>query len=436
MKTADALDTVAVGRVGTPSRVVAGGGVPAAAGAVGTARLAFLDNLRYLMVLLVLVYHSVAAYATVAPHWVYHDTTTIAADMVRELFDVFMMPVLFFVAGYFGLVSLEKKGVWAFLVDKVRRLLVPWALAVLVILPLLLYSKADRLARPFWSYWLTYLSSFETRLRFSQAPLGLTTQAVYWFISLLFAFFIVLAFAYALTRRWRTRPSAARPSAPSTGSVLQALLLFGLLSSIAYAIVLLLVPDSSWFTLGMALEFQVTRLVPYAGCFAVGVYARSQGWFADGKPIGSLVVWAPVSLALAATYLLIGQPVFADTAGNAGLARDLLVSYAFVRSFLLLALLVLFLSLAARFWNRSSVIDRQLAASSYNIYLVHYFFVIVMQETLVEWTGSPVLAKIAVVFLVALATSYAVSRWVLARHARAFALVVMALFAFCLAFRP
>jgi hypothetical protein len=55
---------------------------------IAAARVAFLDNIRYLMVLLVLVYHSVAAYAIVAPHWVVHDTTSVAADIIRELFDV------------------------------------------------------------------------------------------------------------------------------------------------------------------------------------------------------------------------------------------------------------------------------------------------------------------------------------------------------------
>jgi hypothetical protein len=60
-------------------------------------RIAFLDHLRYLMVLLVVVYHSVAAYATVAPHWTVHDVRFFAADIIRELLDMFMMPVLSFV---------------------------------------------------------------------------------------------------------------------------------------------------------------------------------------------------------------------------------------------------------------------------------------------------------------------------------------------------
>ena len=164
------------------------------------------------------VYHSVAAYASVAPHWIVHDTNSFAADIIRELFDVFMMPVLFFVAGYFAPASLEKKGAWGFLKDKVKRLLIPWALAVLIFLPLAIYDQPIKPVRPFWKYWLWYLSSFEVRLRFTQAPEGPTTQAIYWFISLLFTFFLLFALVFVLTRRWRRR---RKPSRRAQGDIRQ-----------------------------------------------------------------------------------------------------------------------------------------------------------------------------------------------------------------------
>ena len=397
----------------------------------------FLDNIRYLMIVLVVVYHSVAAYAIVAPHWIVHDTNTFAADIIRELFDVFMMPVLFFAAGYFALPSLEKKGVWEFLKDKVKRLLVPWALAVLIILPLALYDQPVNPIRPFWSYWLSYVSSFEVQLRFTQAPMGPTTQAIYWFLSLLFALFVVFALVYALSRRWRSGAilPAARP-ATSGNSVLVALVVFGLVTSAGYFILLLLFPDSSWFTLHMFLEFQVTRLVPYAGCFTFGVYAQSKGWFAEGKPLGSLALWGAISAALAVAYLLVGQPVFADTAGTANLPVGLLLLFAFIRSFLLLSLLIVFVSFGVRYWNHAGGLGRQLAAASYNIYLVHFFIVVTLQIALLKWIGGPVPAKIAIVSLATLALSLAISRWILARHSRAFAVAILALFVFCLAARP
>jgi len=409
----------------------------AASTPIVSARVAFMDNVRYLMVVLVVVYHSVAAYAIVAPHWMVHDTNTFAADIIRELLDVFMMPLLFFAAGYFALPSLEKKGLWEFFKDKVNRLLVPWAVAVLIILPLALYDQPVKPVRPFWKYWLSYLSSFEARLRFTQTPVGPTTQAIYWFISLLFAFFLLFALIYALARRWRGGSifPAARKST-SGHSVLVALGMFGLLTSAAYFILLFFIPDSSWFTLYMFLEFQVTRLVPFAGYFAFGVYAQSRGWFADGRPLGSLTLWGALSAVLAVVYLVFGQPMFVNTAGTANLTVGYLLVFAFLRSFLLLSLLVISVSFGVRYWNYASGLNRQLAAASYNIYLVHFFIVVALQAALLRWIGGPVPVKIAIVFLAALTVSFAFSRWVLARHSRAFVIVIMALFVFCLVARP
>ncbi len=118
-------------------------------------------------------------------------------------------------------------------------------------------------------------------------------------------------------------------------SVTVALVLFGLLTSVAYFVVLLLVPDSSWFMLHILLEFQVTRLVPYAGYFAFGVYAYSRGWFIEGKPIEHWEWWGALSVVLASVYLAIGQPMFADTGGTADFSAGYLMLFAFLRSFLI-----------------------------------------------------------------------------------------------------
>ncbi len=399
-------------------------------------RVAFLDNLRYLMILFVLFYHALGAYASVAPHWVVHDTVSLAADVMRELFDVFMMPVLFFVAGFFAPVSLEKKGPWEFFKDKVKRLLIPWALAVLIVLPLALYDQPIKHLRPFWRYWLWYLGSFEVRLRSTQVPAGPTTQAVYWFISLLFAFFLLFVVVHKLTHgKQGGLIPPAKGQSRSGKLVVTQLVIFGLLISAGYFSLLLYFPDSSWFTLHAFLEFQVTRLVPFAGSFAFGVYAQSRGWFTDGKPLGSVALWGLISCLLAVTYLLVGRPIFTDLGGTANLPAAFLLVFAFLRSFLFLSVLVALVSFGARHWNHSSGLDRQLSATSYDIYLTHFWFVVAIQTALLEWAGGPVPGKVAIVFMAGLGLSYAISRWFLARHSRALAMILLGLFIFCLAVR-
>jgi glucan biosynthesis protein C len=414
-----------------------GAALPARSETAVSTRLAFMDNLRYLMIVLVLVYHSVAAYAVVAPHWAVHDTSSLAADIIRELFDVFMMPVLFFISGYFALASLEKKGAWAFIKDKFNRLLVPWALAVLIVAPLVLYDQPVKPVTPYWRYWLWYLGQFETRLRYTQTPVGVTTQMIYWFLSLLFAFSLLLALGYQISRRWPIKWSLPFVRRYTSGNeTLIALLMFGGLTSILYFILLLFIPDSSWFTLQMFLEFQVTRLVPYVGCFAFGVYAYCKKWFTDGKLLGSLPLWGLISLFLAVVYIGMYQPMFADVAGTASFSTGYLLAYAVLRSFLLLALLVVFSSFGVYYWNVSSRLDQQLSATSYNIYLVHIFIVVAIQDTLLRWAGGLVPIKILIAFLVTLGLSFAISKWILARHARAFTVFILLLFAFCLVARP
>jgi glucans biosynthesis protein C len=422
------MRTTGGGDATSPSRLAASS---------ASARLVFIDNVRYLMVVLVVVFHSVAAYAIVAPHWPVHDITTPAAAIIREFLDVFLMPALFFAAGYFARPSLVKHGQREFLKDKVVRLLVPWALAVLVVLPLALYDQPIKPVRPFWRYWLTYITSFEVRLRFAEAPLGITTQAVYWFISLLFTFFVVFVLIEAVSRRIRGGATlSADHTVASENSVLAALIVFGLATSAGHFALLLLVPDSSWFTLNMFLEFQVTRLVPFAGCFALGVYAESCGWFTVGRPLGSLTLWGALSVVLSAAYLWYGQPMFIDTSRTASLSVGYLLVFALLRSFLLLSLLVFLVSFGVTYWNRANGLDRQLASSSYDIYLVHFLIVVALQAALLKWIGGPVAAKIAIVFFAALGLSFAFSRWVLARHSRAFVIAILVLFGFCLIARP
>ena len=396
-------------------------------------RIAFLDNLRYLMILLVLVYHSVAAYASVVPWWAVHDTSFFAADITRELLDVFMMPVLFFVAGYFTLPSLRKRSLSKFLEDKSRRLLIPWILAVLVIFPLLLYDTPNQTIKPFRDYWISYLNSFPTKLEFLPQTLS---QGPYWFISLLFAFFLLFATLYTVTPRWASGMLLQESRKKSSGnSVLMPLVLFGMLTSVGYLVSLLICPDTSWLTLSIFLQFQPTRLLLLVGYFGLGIYSQQRGWFESEKPLGRLAVWGAISAALAVAYLLVGQPLFTTLAGAPSLPIGLLLPYAFIRSFLVLSLVIVLILVGARYWNHSSLVDRQLSETSYNIYLSHVWFIIILQEILLGWSGSS-LAKSVIVFSAVFLVSLAISKWVIGRYPRALAAVLIGLLVFCLAIRP
>ena len=93
---------------------------------VTTERIVFFDNIRYLIVLLVVIFHAGCAYSHFSTWWTVNDANSLFFDYLLGVLDVFMMPILFFIAGYFALPSLTQTGTWLFIKRKLRRLGIPW----------------------------------------------------------------------------------------------------------------------------------------------------------------------------------------------------------------------------------------------------------------------------------------------------------------------
>jgi len=400
---------------------------------VNTNRSQFFDMVRNLAMLSVVLFHAVAAYSTVTPHWSVHNGSSIIADIIREVFDVFMMPIFFFVAGYFALPSLLRKGAWQFLTGKFNRLGIPWLFAIFAIIPIFQYlgqmkSAGGQSRQPFLEYWITYLRGFGT---FRIGPL--TPESVnqwhYWFISLLLVFFIAFALLCSAKKRWGVSNASSSDSGPvRMGSILRALFITGVLTSLAYFMVSFFIADMSWVRIDLLLQFQPTHLVFYIAYFALGIFAYSRRWFAGDEFPRRLSIWVPVSLLFTLGFLVIGQSIFSNPETSHRLSAALLVPFSLLRSFLCLAFLVAIIAIALRFRNGLSAFNRDLAANSYNIYLVHLVLVIMFQHTLMVWPGGPPMVKAGFVFLLALLISYGISR-LINRFPRGFAVFLLGLFA-------
>ncbi|MGD0918555.1 MAG: acyltransferase family protein [Thermodesulfobacteriota bacterium] len=375
----------------------------------------FFDMVRNLAMLSVVLFHAAGAYSTVTPYWPVHDGSSVIADGIRELFEVFMMPIFFFLAGYFALPSLYKQGTRRFLIGKFRRLGVPWLLALFVIIPMTLYftrvkANPNLVHQSFWQYWMTYLSDFGT-FRIGLPSVDKTNQMHFWFLSLLLTFFLVFVLFYVVRGKLPASSNSLTVREPgSKKSILKVLLLAGLLVSADYFVVTLMTPNMSWVTVDLLWQFEPGGLVLYIVCFALGGFAYSRQWFVGDRFPDHLSILVPIGLLLTAAFFLVGRDVFAHPSDSNLLPLGLLLAFAVVRTLLCLTFLVVFVAYARTYWNRPSVFNQKLAANSYNIYLVHLFFVIPFQEMLMIWPGGPAMAKMAIVFLLVLPISYGISR--------------------------
>lgn len=387
-----------------------------------------MDFVRISALFGVILYHAAGAYSTNTPYWSVHDGSSLIATGTRELVDVFIMPLFFFLAGYFTLGSLKKKGYWAFFKGKFWELGYVWLVVVLLVIPFSFWgieAKAGTFTGGYLGYWLSWLGGIgQFRLGVFDNP-SQNTSMHFWFISLLLYFFIAFILLHMAKGRL-FKASVPAKTIPHSGRNTQVtLLVFGLIVTAGYFVSLLLVPDTSWLTVKLFLQCQPDKLFIFAAYFCLGLYGYSKNWFVDGRPLGRLSIWAPAAVILAVGFMLAGQALFKNPTATTSLPPAYLLLYALVRSFLLLAVLVTFCSLGVKYFNRSNRFINSMADNSYYIYLIHIYFINVFQDILMIWPNGPVEIKMLIVFALSLAISYPISRWIFKKVPRWWGLLIL-----------
>lgn len=125
------------------------------------ARIYFLDNLRTFLILLVVVLHSGLVYEEVLEYiWIVVDPEKCPSlGLVRMYLDIFVMFTLFFISGYFIPNSLRNKSTRSFLISKFKRIMLPWIVAVLTLIPAYKYIFLYSRGLP-QEEWFTYFHLF------------------------------------------------------------------------------------------------------------------------------------------------------------------------------------------------------------------------------------------------------------------------------------
>lgn len=405
---------------------------------VANDRVIFLDNIRSLMIILVLVLHASAAYSRFVPWWYVADQAKNPLfDITVTVLDIFLMPVLFFISGYFALPSLNRRETFDFIIAKFRRLGIPLALIGVFIAPIMPYiryhARADQLVG-YLEYWLEQLKTFPDLRPLHVSPVEMATTTGYqdlfiqhhlWFLSLLLVFFMLFAAGASVKRKFAVSTDNVHSGAvPTVISMLGAMLFSGLAASLFFALINLSSRDGSWIRIGGLLLFQPTRVPLYAGLFCLGIHAYSRNWFVRRKLPGATWTWLAASLGLLLAFLTASGAFYDQTAPN---TLYLALSHGLLRTFLCLSLIGFFTSLAYSCCNSPTRINRSLAASSYDIYLVHLPIVVLIQLAMFFLNISP-LFKFGVVCLMSLIISWGMSSFMIRQYPRVAVAALLAVF--------
>ncbi|SLM28871.1 putative Acyltransferase family protein [Desulfamplus magnetovallimortis] len=436
-------------------------------------RVVFLDNLRYLMVLMVVVLHAAVSYSQAAPWWCVKDATSVFFDILMIILDVFLMPILFFIAGYFATPSILKNGFKQFIKAKFKRLGLPVLICFPIVTPLFQFiyhyrSSNVLIYKSFYSYWVEYMQiagEFYTGVILS---FNRPHQSHLWFISLLLLFFIMFGFInkypffnllkdfhvslWQMVFQWpfiRKSPSfkapkdfhaslwqmvlpwplyanqkkekiTKMPQQPSTESSSKSLLTFlvaiGIFSTIAtfIGVILLATPynPDPWVTIGNIFQFQPQKIVTYILCFCMGVYAFKKGWPNAIRIPGHPALWTAASFLL--SLIMLG--LFKEVMTNFSPGK--LFFCVLARSFLCISFIAAFTSIALRYWNRPSRFGKMMASNSYYIYLVHFVIVILFQLLLSYWKSGQIFLKFIIVCAASILISLGISHYAIKPYPR------------------
>jgi glucans biosynthesis protein C len=342
-----------------------------------------LDNLRAVVILIVLGFHSALAYLQWnqtkpapfdAPPFAWRAFPVIDShrffpfDLLCAWQDVYLMSLLFFLSGLFAWPSLVRKSEWRFLRGRLLRLGLPYVSGVLIIIPAAIYP-AFRLggghgledypstlyALPFWP----------------NGPL--------WFLWQLLALNIVAAFAHrfapgAVRRLGRWSMAAAKQPGQYFAALAAA-------SALAYVPMALAFTPWAWSDTG-PLAFQLSRPLLYAAFFFAGI-----GVGMDGVEDGLVAVDGPLArhwlrwLTAGLTTLLLWMGLTSLTLdGHASKPVEIAAYLSFAPACVAGCFALIGTSL--HFVTRRSPILSSLAANAYSLYLIHYVFIVWLQYAL------------------------------------------------------
>ncbi|MEG6584753.1 acyltransferase family protein [Dendrosporobacter sp. 1207_IL3150] len=232
-------------------------------------RVHFLDNIRAFIILLVIVFHVAIGFMDPAPQWWYVVDTQ--KSQLFNIFvmntDVFIMPIMFLIAGYFALPVLKRKGTSDFLIGKLLRIGLPWIAGVLIFAPaityMIWYSRTDTPPN-----YLFYLKTI-----FFTA--GTFNHAHYWFLGDLMWFFMGLAIAVkAYPAYLHIKTEGRKPS-------ITLFIWFSVVTAAAFFIPNLFFHADAWYSRLYVISFQPTRLFINFSYFLLGIYAWRHRWFTD-----------------------------------------------------------------------------------------------------------------------------------------------------------
>ncbi|MCF7824094.1 MAG: acyltransferase [Candidatus Marinimicrobia bacterium] len=348
-----------------------------------TNRIHWLDNLRSITIFMVLLYHVGGVYEAAGLwgwFWIVDDPSTITwVGIVGILFDIMVMPIMFFIAGYMTPPSMWYKSEQEFLEKKFKRLVVPWMIAVILLIPLykVIFLFSRSLPQEHWSTYFHITSQ--------------NSQNWLWFLPVLFSFDIIYTFIAKSRILYKKLP-------------LKYLIAGIFLLSMTFSVIAGLAAGHRSWTLSPIIDFENERILLYVLVFLLGAFFKQQDLFKELSAKKNLynivtsVAWIPICVHIGARLVPFFYPE------DFSITSLYLLVWWFSFNLSLLALMYIMIESFRRFFDKPGKIWDALNRNSYGVYIIHVIVIGVFGTLLLHVNIPAVLKYLSLIVL-----TYAVS---------------------------
>jgi peptidoglycan/LPS O-acetylase OafA/YrhL len=361
-------------------------------------RLFFVDHLRVLLAVLVVLHHVAMVYGASIPFYYMEPPLTdplayVALLLFALLNQAWFMGAFFLLAGYFAPGSYDRKGAGRFTVGKLLRLGIPLVLYYFLIEPL---SQTG--------FWLMppELTGITTPLSWKAYP-KLLGMGPTWFVAML----LVFSLGYVVWRLVAGKRASASESESSPGYLGVGLFVLALAG--ASYLWRMVVPLGKFVG-----DFPTLSYLPqYLSFFVVGMVAYRRNWFRTLPNAMGLVGLVAALVAAIVLYPLAisGQLLSVDITNlnnSMGKGHWQSAVYAAFDSIFAVGLCLFLITLLRRFANRESRLGSWMARQSYAVYILHIPVVVYLGYAL-RGLALPNLLKFLVASLVIVPACFVVA---------------------------
>ncbi len=367
-------------------------------------RLLYIDNLRWVMIMLVVSMHTAVTYSHLGS-WYYMENTPVnTAELVvfgtyQAWLQSFFMGFLFFIAGYFVPRAYDTKGPGKFLRDRAYRLGLPLLLHVFVLQPVAIYCiflfDPPGTAPDFAGLYSRYITS--GRWMSGTGPL--------WFCEAL----LIFCAAYAL---FRVLGIKVRSTAHASGKLFSrpSVALFILLIAVCSFLVRFPWPNGSSFY-----NLQFCYFSQYIFFFAAGILAYRGNWLQQ-LPVREGRFWGRMALGLGMVLWMVNLVAGGALKGDLDVYKGGLHWQSLVEccreQLVGVGLSLFLLSWFRERFNQQGKLARFFSVNAFCVYVFHAALTIALSKMLVglHW---PLLLKFLLLTALSILLMYAISALVL-----------------------